>query len=54
MNATARPLDVPAMVKEAARTAFRARWRERMEGDPTKARIYKDIASGIATGGIEY
>ncbi len=39
---------------EAARTAFRARWRERIEGDPTKARIYKDIAQGIATGGIEY
>lgn len=39
---------------EAARTAFRARWRERIDGDPTKARIYKDIAQGIATGGIEY
>ena len=39
---------------EAARTAFRARWREKMEGDPTKSRIYKDIAQGIATGGIEY
>ena len=39
---------------EAARTAFRARWRERMEGDPTKARIYKDMAQGIATAGIEY
>ncbi len=39
---------------EAARTAFRARWREKMDGDPTKARIYKDIASGIATAGIEY
>jgi transcription-repair coupling factor (superfamily II helicase) len=39
---------------EAARTAFRARWRERMEGDPTKSRVYKDIAQGIATGGIEY
>ena len=39
---------------EAARTAFRSRWRERMEGDPTKARIYKDMAQGIATGGIEY
>ena len=39
---------------EAARTAFRARWREKMEGDPTRARIYKDIASGIASGGIEY
>jgi transcription-repair coupling factor (superfamily II helicase) len=39
---------------EAARTAFRARWRERIDGDPTKARIYKDIASGIAGSGIEY
>jgi transcription-repair coupling factor (superfamily II helicase) len=39
---------------EAARTAFRARWRERMEGDPTKSRIYKDIGTGLATAGIEY
>ena len=39
---------------EAARTAFRARWRERLEGDPTKARVYKDIGQGIATAGIEY
>jgi transcription-repair coupling factor (superfamily II helicase) len=39
---------------EDARTAFRARWREKVEGDPTKVRIYKDMAAGIATGGIEY
>lgn len=39
---------------EEARTAFRARWREKVEGDPTKVRIYKDIAAGIATAGIEY
>ena len=39
---------------EPARTAFRARWRERIEGDPTKSRIYKDMASGLASGGIEY
>ncbi|RZL11840.1 MAG: transcription-repair coupling factor [Rubrivivax sp.] len=39
---------------EAARGAFRKRWRERIEGDPTKSRIYKDIANGVATGGIEY
>ena len=39
---------------EAARTAFRSRWRERIEGDPTKVRIYKDIGAGIATAGIEY
>ena len=39
---------------EAARNAFRARWREKIEGDPSRHRIYKDIASGIATAGIEY
>jgi len=39
---------------EAARTAFRARWREKLEGDPTRARLYKDIGAGIASGGIEY
>lgn len=39
---------------EDSRTAFRARWREKLEGDPTKARIYKDIGAGVATAGIEY
>src|SRR5262249_20768640 len=39
---------------EAARTAFRARWREKMEGDPSRSRIYKDMGTGLATGGIEY
>ena len=39
---------------EDARTAARARWREQLEGDPTKVRLYKDLASGIATAGIEY
>ncbi len=39
---------------EAARTTFRNRWREKLEGDPTKSRIYKDIAQGIATAGIEH
>jgi transcription-repair coupling factor (superfamily II helicase) len=39
---------------EAARSAFRARWRERIEGDPTKARLYKDIGAGLAGGGIEW
>ncbi len=39
---------------EAARTAFRARWREKIEGDPTRVRLYKDIAAGLAGGGIEY
>jgi len=39
---------------EEARTRFRRRWRELLEGDPTKSRIYKDIGNGVATSGIEY
>ena len=39
---------------EAARTAFRARWREQFEGDPSKSAVYKDIGHGIASAGIEY
>jgi transcription-repair coupling factor (superfamily II helicase) len=39
---------------EAARTAFRSRWREEFEGDPSRSSIYKDIAHGIASAGIEY
>jgi transcription-repair coupling factor (superfamily II helicase) len=39
---------------DAARNAFRARWREKMEGDPSKVRLYKDLGAGLATGGIEY
>jgi len=39
---------------EAARKKFRERWREKMDGDPSKARLYRDIGDGIASGGIEY
>jgi transcription-repair coupling factor (superfamily II helicase) len=39
---------------DAARTAFRGRWREVFEGDPTRSAIYKDIGNGIASAGIEY
>jgi transcription-repair coupling factor (superfamily II helicase) len=39
---------------EAARGKFRSRWRELLDGDPTKSRIYKDIGNGVATAGIEY
>ncbi len=39
---------------EAARTAFRGRWREVFEGDPSRSSIYKDIGSGIPSAGIEY
>ncbi|MCV0438811.1 MAG: transcription-repair coupling factor [Hydrogenophaga sp.] len=39
---------------DTARARFRSRWRELLEGDPTKSRIYKDIGNGVATAGIEY
>jgi transcription-repair coupling factor (superfamily II helicase) len=39
---------------DGARTAFRGRWREVFEGDPTRSAIYKDIGNGIASAGIEY
>ncbi|CAN5623264.1 transcription-repair coupling factor [soil metagenome] len=41
-------------IDDDARTRFRARWREKIEGDPTRSRIYKDIGLGVATAGIEY
>jgi len=39
---------------DAARTRFRARFRETFEGDPTKSAVYKDVSNGIAPAGIEY
>ncbi len=39
---------------DEARAKFRSRWRELLEGDPTKSRIYKDIGNGVASAGIEY
>jgi len=39
---------------EDARARFRNRWRELIDGDPTRSRIYKDIGNGVATAGIEY
>ncbi|MDE2203883.1 MAG: transcription-repair coupling factor, partial [Burkholderiaceae bacterium] len=39
---------------EASRTAFRGRWREVFEGDPTRSPIYKDIGNGVPSAGIEY
>ncbi|MFM8463891.1 MAG: transcription-repair coupling factor, partial [Burkholderiaceae bacterium] len=39
---------------DAARSAFRSRWREVFEGDPSKANLYRDIGNGIASAGIEY
>jgi transcription-repair coupling factor (superfamily II helicase) len=39
---------------EAARTAFRGRWRECFEGDPSRSTVYRDVGNGIAAAGIEY
>ena len=39
---------------EASRTAFRSRWRDRFEGDPSRAAIYRDIGNGVPSAGIEY
>ncbi|MCO5101568.1 MAG: transcription-repair coupling factor [Burkholderiaceae bacterium] len=39
---------------EAALKAFRGRWRERFEGDPSASTIYRDVGNGIAPAGIEY
>ena len=39
---------------ETGRGRFRSQWRERFEGDPSKASLYRDVSSGIAPAGIEY
>jgi transcription-repair coupling factor (superfamily II helicase) len=39
---------------DLARSAFRGRWREVIEGDPSRSMIYRDIGNGIASAGIEY
>ncbi len=41
-------------IDETARQAFRRRWRDRIEGDPSRSSVYKDVGSGIASAGIEY
>ena len=38
---------------EEGRARFRANFRERFEGDPTKSRAYKDVSNGLAPAGIE-
>ncbi len=39
---------------ETGRAKFRARWRELLEGDPSRSRLYKDMGAGVASAGIEY
>jgi len=39
---------------EAGIALFRSQFRETFEGDPQRAKIYKDVSKGIASGGIEW
>ncbi|HEY5993415.1 MAG TPA: transcription-repair coupling factor, partial [Gallionellaceae bacterium] len=39
---------------EKGQAHFRQKFRERFEGDPSRAGIYKDVSKGIAPAGIEY
>ncbi len=39
---------------EAARSAFRGRWREAFDGDPSRSTVYRDVGNGVAAAGIEY
>jgi transcription-repair coupling factor (superfamily II helicase) len=42
------PLDEEGIAK------FRSQFREMFEGDPQRAKIYKDVSKGTASGGIEW
>jgi transcription-repair coupling factor (superfamily II helicase) len=39
---------------EESRVRFRARWRNRFEGDPSRCTVYKDVGLGLAPGGVEW
>ena len=39
---------------EAGQARFRQHFRERFEGDPSRANVYKGVSKGIAPAGIEY
>ncbi|RXZ43386.1 transcription-repair coupling factor [Crenobacter cavernae] len=39
---------------EAGVTTFRQHYRERMEGDPSKSRVYKEVSANLFPAGIEY
>lgn len=39
---------------EAGIAKFRSQFREQFEGDPQRAKVYKDVSKGIASGGIEW
>lgn len=39
---------------DAAITRFRSQFREYFEGDPQRAKIYKDVSKGTPSGGVEW
>ncbi|GGY27344.1 transcription-repair coupling factor [Paludibacterium paludis] len=39
---------------EAGITTFRQNYREKLEGDPSRSRIYRDVSGGLFPAGIEY
>ena len=39
---------------EAGIAHFRQKYRETFEGDPSRSRVYKDVSSGLAPGGVEW
>jgi len=39
---------------EEGQTRFRRHFRDRIEGDPSRSRIYKDVSKGVPAAGIEY
>ena len=39
---------------ETGINTFRSNFREYFEGDPQRAKIYKDVSKGVASGGIEW
>ncbi len=39
---------------EAGRAKFRSRFREVIEGDPSRKGIYRDVSNGIPSAGVEY
>ncbi|NDU85521.1 MAG: DEAD/DEAH box helicase, partial [Ferrovum sp.] len=41
-------------LNEAGRTHFRASFRERFEGDPSRCALYRDIGNDLIPAGIEY
>lgn len=41
-------------IDEAGIAKFRSQFREQFEGDPQRAKIYKDVSKGTASGGIEW